>query len=35
MFIIMPDLCIVFVVLGFTLVGYAMDEVLNPKLRER
>jgi peptide/nickel transport system permease protein len=34
-FIIMPGLCIVFVVLGFTLVGYAMDEVLNPKLRER
>jgi peptide/nickel transport system permease protein len=34
-FIIMPGLCIVFVVLGFTFVGYAMDEVLNPKLRQR
>ena len=34
-FIIMPGLCIVFVVLGFTFVGYAMDEVLNPKLRKR
>lgn len=34
-YIIMPGLCIVFVVLGFTFVGYAMDEVLNPKLRER
>jgi len=34
-FIIMPGLCIVFVVLGFTFIGYAMDEVLNPKLRER
>ena len=34
-FIIVPGLCIVFVVLGFTLVGYAMDEVLNPRLRER
>lgn len=34
-FIIMPGLFIVFVVLGFTLVGYAMDEVLNPKLRKR
>ena len=33
--IIMPGLCIVFTVLGFTLVGYAMDEVLNPKLRRR
>lgn len=34
-FIIMPGLCIVFIVLGFTFVGYAMDEVLNPKLRKR
>jgi peptide/nickel transport system permease protein len=34
-FIIMPGLCIVFTVLGFTFVGYAMDEVLNPKLRQR
>jgi len=35
LYIIMPGLCIVFVVLGFTFVGYAMDEVLNPKLRKR
>ena len=35
MFIIMPGLCIVIVVLGFTFIGYAMDEVLNPKLRKR
>lgn len=34
-FIIMPGVFIVIVVLGFTFVGYAMDEVLNPKLRER
>ncbi|MBE0518832.1 MAG: ABC transporter permease [Thermoplasmata archaeon] len=34
-FIIMPGLFIVFVVLGFTFIGYAMDEVLNPKLRKR
>ena len=34
-FIIMPGLCIVAVVLGFTFIGYAMDEVLNPKLRHR
>ena len=33
--IIMPGLCIVFLVLGFTLLGYAMDEVLNPRLRRR
>jgi len=35
MFIVMPGLCIVIVVLGFTFIGYAMDEVLNPKLRKR
>ncbi|HUV62000.1 MAG TPA: ABC transporter permease [Thermoplasmata archaeon] len=34
-YVIMPGLCIVIVVLGFTFVGYAMDEVLNPKLRQR
>ena len=34
-FIIVPGLCIVFVVLAFTFIGYAMDEVLNPKLRRR
>jgi peptide/nickel transport system permease protein len=35
LFIIMPGLAIVVVVLGFTFIGYAMDEVLNPKLRKR
>jgi len=35
LFIIMPGVCIVVVVLGFTFIGYAMDEVLNPKLRRR
>jgi len=35
LFLIVPGLCIVFVVLGFTFIGYAMDEVLNPKLRKR
>ena len=33
--IIPPGLAIVFVVLGFTLCGFALDEILNPKLRER
>lgn len=33
--IIAPGLCIVTVVLGFTLLGYALDEILNPKLRRR
>jgi peptide/nickel transport system permease protein len=30
-----PGICVVFVVLAFTLLGYAFDEILNPKLRER
>lgn len=30
-----PGFSIVFVVLGFTLVGYALDEILNPRLRKR
>jgi peptide/nickel transport system permease protein len=33
--ILLPGLCIVAVVLGFTLLGYALDEILNPKLRHR
>lgn len=33
--IIAPGVCIVLVVLGFTLLGYALDDVMNPKLRKR
>jgi peptide/nickel transport system permease protein len=33
--IILPGLCIVAVVLGFTLLGYALDDIMNPKLRKR
>ena len=33
--ILAPGVCIVLVVLGFTLVGYALDDILNPKLRKR
>lgn len=33
--ILAPGICIVVVVLGFTLLGYALDEILNPKLRHR
>lgn len=33
--ILAPGFCIVAVVLGFTLLGYALDEILNPKLRKR
>jgi peptide/nickel transport system permease protein len=30
-----PGLAIVFVVLAFTMCGFALDEILNPRLRER
>ncbi len=30
-----PGICVVLVVLSFTLLGYAFDEILNPKLRKR
>lgn len=30
-----PGICVVAVVLSFALLGYAFDEILNPKLRER
>jgi len=33
--IVVPGLCIVFVVLSFTFIGYALDEIFNPKLRKR
>src|SRR3990172_5321256 len=31
--IVIPGLALVFVILGFSLLGYALDEVLNPRLR--
>ena len=33
--IIAPGFAIVAVVLGFTLLGYALDEIMNPRLRRR
>jgi peptide/nickel transport system permease protein len=30
-----PGVCIVLVVLAFTMCGYALDEILNPRLRSR
>lgn len=30
-----PGVCIVLVVLGFTMCGFAMDDIINPKIRER
>jgi peptide/nickel transport system permease protein len=30
-----PGICITLVVLGFSLVGYAVEEIVNPRLRER
>ena len=32
---LLPPGAVVFVVLAFTMVGYAMEEVLNPRLRDR
>ena len=34
-YFITPGLCVILVALGFTLMGYAFDEILNPKLKER
>ena len=33
--IVSPGLAIVIVVFGFTLLGYALDELINPRLRRR
>ena len=35
LWLIIPGLCIVFLVFGFYLFGYALDEILNPRLRRR
>lgn len=34
-YVFFPGLCIVLLALSFTLVGYAVDEILNPRLRIR
>lgn len=34
-YVFFPGLCIVLVAMSFTLVGYAVDEILNPRLRVR
>jgi peptide/nickel transport system permease protein len=34
-YVLFPGICIVFLALSFTLVGYAVDEILNPRLRVR
>jgi len=33
--IVVPGMCIVMIVLGFSLLGYAIDDIMNPKLRKR
>jgi peptide/nickel transport system permease protein len=33
-YVIPPGVCIVLLVLAFSLVGYALEEILNPKLRK-
>jgi len=34
-YFITPGVCVILVALGFTLMGYAFDEILNPKLKKR
>lgn len=34
-YFILPGLCVILVALGFTLMGYGLDEILNPKLKGR
>jgi peptide/nickel transport system permease protein len=34
-YVFAPGVCVVLVILSFTLVGYAFDEILNPRLRQR
>ncbi len=34
-YFITPGVCVILVALGFTLMGYAFDEILNPKLKTR
>jgi peptide/nickel transport system permease protein len=34
-FFLPPGICIILVVLAFTMVGYAVEEIVNPTLRER
>ncbi|PKL24804.1 MAG: ABC transporter permease [Spirochaetae bacterium HGW-Spirochaetae-3] len=34
-FILPPGFCVLLLVMGFTFLGYAFDEILNPKLRKR
>src|SRR2546425_369198 len=33
--LVVPGLCLVFLVFGFYLFGFALDEILNPRLRRR
>ncbi len=33
--IMAPGVCIVLVVMSFTFIGFALDEIINPRLRER
>jgi peptide/nickel transport system permease protein len=34
-FFLPPGICVILIVLAFTLLGYAFDEIFNPKLKER
>jgi peptide/nickel transport system permease protein len=34
-YVVPPGVCVVLVVLAFTLIGQALEEILNPRLRAR
>ncbi|GAG42386.1 unnamed protein product, partial [marine sediment metagenome] len=34
-YLIPPGVCITLVVLSFTFIGYALDQIVNPRIRER
>ena len=34
-YIVPPGVCVILVVLSFTLIGRALEEIFNPRLRER
>ena len=34
-YIISPGICITLVALGFTFIGYALDQIVNPRMRKR
>jgi peptide/nickel transport system permease protein len=34
-YLVPPGICVILVVLSFTLIGQALEEIFNPRLRDR